>query len=260
MRSLIKISLALLLVLAACKSRPGHVLPEDDMAEVLADMHTAEVLVEMNHAAYSNDSTKMALKQSVLLRHRVSMETFDTSLVWYGKNIGKYIEVYDKTIEILDQKGKDAGNVMVEGMMAMSGDSIDVWPGARTIKIDKRLPSNMVYFSLDADTAADASGDSYSWRMKLIDSDGAIIDWAVAATYADSTIAFMQFTTSQDAWNGVTFNTDSTKQLVKLRGYFKPSSDIRDILWVDSIMLVRRASSAVPANQMTSRPRVYKEY
>ena len=97
-------------LLPACKGVPDHVIPPDEMSELLADRHIAEAVVDYNGPQWRTDSQRIALRDAVYLRHGVTQADVDTSLDWYGHNIGRYMEVYDRTIEILESRitGSDA--------------------------------------------------------------------------------------------------------------------------------------------------------
>ena len=88
------LSLSLMQMLVACSSTPDYVLSEDDMAALLVDIHKGESYVDMHYNVYSDsrsDSLRKVLRQSILRKHNVSQELFDTSLVWYGHHIDTYI-------------------------------------------------------------------------------------------------------------------------------------------------------------------------
>ena len=89
------IILAFPILFIACNRTPDHVIKQDDMAELMADMQLANAIVDAKYEEYLNDSLKKVLKQSVLIKHNVSKEKFDTSLYWYGQNLDIYKEVYD---------------------------------------------------------------------------------------------------------------------------------------------------------------------
>ena len=86
------------LLVISCSSVPGYVIPPKKMAELLADIHIGESVVDLNRADYRTDSTKAIMLQSVLAHHGVTKQELDTSFDWYGHNISYYMEVYDKTI------------------------------------------------------------------------------------------------------------------------------------------------------------------
>ena len=99
--------LPLFLVLIACNSTPGYVIGEDDMVSLLVDVHKGEAYVEMNSGSFYSDSLKKTFRQTIFMRHNVTQEQFDTSLMWYGHHIDQYKKVYDRVIERLEDEEKE---------------------------------------------------------------------------------------------------------------------------------------------------------
>ena len=67
-----------MLILAACGSEPSGVIPQDDMAELLADIHEGEAVVDINFRQYTDDSARLAIRQAILKKHNVTAEEFDS--------------------------------------------------------------------------------------------------------------------------------------------------------------------------------------
>ena len=109
MRKLLSI-IAVALLAVACSKTPKGIIPPEEMAQLMADIHTAEAVIELNRGEYRSDSLKQAFKQSVYARHGVDAATVDSSYMWYGRNINSYLEVYDRTIEILEHRLIESGN------------------------------------------------------------------------------------------------------------------------------------------------------
>ena len=80
------------------------VLSEDDMIDLLTDIHKSEAIIEMSPQNYRGDSIKAVVRQSVFAKHNVTQEEFDSSIVWYGHNVGTYIKIYDGVIARLDDE------------------------------------------------------------------------------------------------------------------------------------------------------------
>ena len=74
-----------------CNSTPDYVISQEKMAQLLVDIHIGESVVDANMQEYELDSVKKALKQSIYIKHGVTSEQVDTSFIWYGENIEKYI-------------------------------------------------------------------------------------------------------------------------------------------------------------------------
>lgn len=241
----IVISIVAIFLATACSRTPSNVISPDDMAEVMADMYIAESVVEMNRHQYVSDSSRRLLRQSVLEHHGFTSADFDTSMVWYGHNYSSYLDVCDRTIEILQKKSDQAGTALMEANVSFFGDSVDIWSGSPYLRINNRIPSRYVKFGIDSDENSEA-GDIYTWRVKLVDDQARSVRWFMLANYSDSTTEYLNSTTSAMGWNEMTFITDSTRTLQELSGYFEIIID-RDIdkqklndIWIDSISLVRK--------------------
>lgn len=242
MRKLLYI-IIMLVAVCSCKRTPSYVIKTDEMSALIADMHIAEAVVENNYGDYATDSSRMALKQAVLERHGVTLEQFDTSLVWYGHNIDEYLQVYDDAIALLKERQASAGSASVLAM-SIGGDSAEVWPGSRYMVLSDRLPSPMVGFDFKQDDNFE-QGDIYTFRIKVLDKPSAKVKWNMAADYADGHFDVLTLNISplQSGWSEVTFVTDSTRMLDRIRGHFEVEADDNaksDEIWIDSISLVRR--------------------
>lgn len=209
------------------------------MATVLADLHIGEAVVEMNHRDFATDSAKMLLKESIFLSNGITQEKFDTSMVWYAHNMDKYMDVCEREIKILEKRNANAGFLIREMAMSMDGDSVDVWGGSRYAVISDRFPTRNLCFDISVDENMD-SGDIYIWRLKLIDVEDAQVQWSLLANYADSTCEYLTALTTQKDWNEVTFMTDSTKRIARIRGMFSPTSKLNSTIYIDSIQLLRK--------------------
>lgn len=249
----ILVGVCLAAVVYGCKHTPRYVIGQGDMAEILADLYVAEGVIDQNPSVYRTDSAKLLLRQSIMAHHGVTQEDFDTSLVWYGHNMNKYVEVYDKTIKILENRERKMGNVIIENSASISGDSAEVWPWARYARLNRQFPSRMITFDIQADGNWEP-GDVYTWRVKLIDKGARTVKWTMLANYADSTCEWISQSTSSSDWNEVVFVTDSTKTMTSLKGFFEviteslgstervaktPQYDF----WIDSISLVRKRAN-----------------
>lgn len=215
------------------------------MSEILADMFIAESVADMNRHQYTSDSSRRLLKQAVLAAHGYSSEDFDTSLVWYGHNYSTYNDVYDRTIEILEEKSAEAGTALIQANATFYGDSVDIWSGSKYAVVNRRVPSKYIKFGLECDENSEP-GDFYTWRVKLIDDMSRSVRWFMLANYSDSTTEYLNSTTSSMGWNEMMFVTDSTRTLTDISGYFEIIID-RDIqeqkvkdIWLDSISLIRK--------------------
>lgn len=229
--------IALALLAASCNSVPGYVIKPDKMAAVLADIHIGESVIDLNRADYRTDSDKMVMLQSVLEHHGLSKQQLDTSFDWYGHNISRYMEVYDKTIDILERRLAETGNRIAAENISIAGDSVDVWSAASFLAINRFSPSRHINFSLSRDENWER-GDSYTWRTKLTNGgDGSF--WAIVADYTDGSKETVTGQISGDGWQEIKFVCDTTKNASRVYGYLNIVPRGVTTMWLDSIMLIR---------------------
>lgn len=227
----------MIVLCVGCNSAPGHIIPPDEMARLLADIHIGESVVESNREEYDLDSMKKALKQSIYIKHNVTQEQVDTSFIWYGQNIEEYIEVYDKVISILENDIRNV-KVPVDNMQfVVSGDSADAWPGLRYRLLTPFTPDKYISFSINRDENWD-DGDVYEWKFKLINNQS-IVDWTIAVDYTDGSSEYKNMLISEDGWHDITLYSDSTKSLSRVYGVISADLNSYGRVYVDSISLVR---------------------
>lgn len=240
-------------VSTACSRMPSYVISPDDMAELLADIHTGESIIEQNYSEFRSDSAKRALKMSVYNLHGVTPEQVDTSLMWYGHHLDKYNDVYDRTIEILEDRVAHVKTTAAMEAMAIAGDSVDVWNGAQHLTIASTSPTQYLSFALDRDENWEP-GDVYAWRFKTINNSGNLT-LSVLVDYADGAVEHSFSTTAADGWHSVQLSTDSLREARRVYGFVRllpPHND--GYLYIDSISLVRnRVSEATYVQRFRQR-------
>lgn len=229
--------LCLAILCIGCNSTPNNVLSQDEMARLLADIHIGESVVEANREEYDIDSMKKALKQSIYIKHNVTQEQVDTSFVWYGQNIEKYIEVYDKIIAIIED---DMRNVKISAddmQFVVAGDSADAWPGSRYRLLTALAPDKFLSFSINSDDNW-ADGDVYEWKLKLLNNQSTI-NWTIAVDYTDGSSEYKNILVSQDGWHDLTLYCDSTKTPSRVYGVVLANLKSHERIHIDSISLIR---------------------
>lgn len=231
------IMLVMLSAVWSCSRIPKHVIKPDDMASLLADIHVGESVVELNRSDYRTDSTKQLMLQSVLQRHGVTQQELDTSFDWYGHNISYYMEVYDKTIEILERRISDIGNRITAENISLAGDSVNVWALSPYLSVGRYSPTNMITFTLSHDDNWER-GDSYTWRAKFTNNPETSL-WAIVADYDDGSKEYVSAELSGEGWQELRFVCDSAKDVRYVYGYIDAVPRGVTSIMADSIMLVR---------------------
>ncbi len=236
------------LTLMGCSRYPSGVLHPEDMASLMADIHIAEALAEQHPGEYSGDSAKMALKQSVYLRHGVTSADVDSTMAWYGRNMEIYIKVYEQVVDTL--KVRQAGarqlvsaalgsrNVKFGEVEVQQGDTVDIWPGHRVYELSERL--GMLYFGENMTPQPGwEAGDRFELRMRL-NKLYSPVDIVIGADYADGTHALATHTVVNDGMNVMAFDLDPDKRPTALYVAAGGSAPLKGrSLVIDSISLRR---------------------
>ncbi len=247
MRSLRLFLPAIIALTAAisCSRVPDGVLPQEEMASLLADIYIGESVVEANTGTY-NDSLKRAFRQSIYARHNVTSADVDSSLRWYGYNMERFIDVYDRTIEILNQRsdaardraGAAAQTLTADGTaVALEGDSVDVWNDIRFRPFSRNLPANVMPFLIKYDPNWE-KGDIYTLRAKTL-GNSRPVQFTAAIEYSDGTKETFSSTMQLDGWHQIRFATDTIKNAREIYGTIQYTAPTGETTYLDSISLTR---------------------
>jgi hypothetical protein len=108
------------------------VLSAKEMENVLFDIHLAEAAIESDYRLYSRHDTRETrrkqLYDAVFQKHGITMQTFDTSLVWYSGHLENYIKIYDKL---------DARYALLQGQLDEEKDRISAALRSGTYAINR---------------------------------------------------------------------------------------------------------------------------
>lgn len=229
------------LMAAACNGTPSGVLKPDKMRRLLVDLHKGDAVVESNRALYNDDSLRRVFKQSVLQKHGVTPEELDSSMMWYGNHLDKYIEIYDGVIADLEEQVADAQKLGIKqtepARMVVDGDSVNIWPGIIGRRFAPAMASDYITFALTSDRNWER-GDSYLLRLKSI-ANNRPVDINIAADYTDGTTEYISRSLSGEGWKDLRLSLDSTKVAVNIYGAIHYAPAPGEVAYIDSISLVR---------------------
>lgn len=247
---LLALSLAALL-LPACSSKPDMVLDEDEMIDLLTDIHKSEAIIDMNTQKFAGDSMKAVVRQSVFAKHGVTQEQYDSSMVWYGHNVGKYIKVYDGVIARLEDEELELAQAespkgvrvkRVKKRYPSAGDTADIWDKERAWILLPQYRRNIIRFDI-AQKPDDQSGDFYTLIYRMRNSAGAVKSF-IGADYYDGTTSYAYRTAGMEGDAQLKLQCDSTKRVKRVYGYIAAEPAARECVFVDSIMLLRTRLNA----------------
>ena len=100
MRQKLLVVVCVLLVQMGC--RPRGVLSNNEMREVLYDLHRADGAIQLAGYNYSHDQEVAGYYKNVLDKHGITQAEFDSSLVWFTDNPQIFNKIYPKVIARLE--------------------------------------------------------------------------------------------------------------------------------------------------------------
>lgn len=241
---------ALAVVCAACSKTPENVLGKEDMARLMADMHMGEAVIDYNYSAYPGDSARKALKQSIFIAHGVDQQTVDTSLVWYGNHIEDYIKVYERTIEIIQERQRDLA-MEASSQIAISGDSVTIWNGPGHIVVSERMPSRIVTFDFTPDSTWQ-NGDIFMLRYVPVQQNGPVTS-RLLVDYDNGTTGYVDDITTQSGATVQRIQVDSTLTPLRVYGYMQMPEAMSSACEIDSVAVVRMRHYMLPNTYISQK-------
>lgn len=245
MKRLPLILLAFGLLLVACSGTPSGVIPPKKMGALMADLSVGNVIVDNDAMRYPNDSTRLALLQSIYARHGVTSADVDSSMAWYGYHLDKYLEVCDIATEILqkriaeaEQSGVKSSNVVKRNMSA-DGDSVNLWTSVGAKRNTPHDATEYMPFTFFTDKNWER-GDRYTLSAHGVNTRQPLT-MVIAADYTDGTTEYITLHRPLDneAAAHLTFVLDSNKVASRVYGSMHYAAREGEVSWLDSISLVR---------------------
>lgn len=244
LRKGIPLVIALVALFAACSKTPSGVIGKEKMARIIADLSIAEAVVESDYKAFPTDSDKLALKQSIYLRNKVTPEQVDTSLRWYGRNMDILVEVYERAIEMTEHDLRDAAlsaastpSTKSTSIYATEGDSVDLWTSQPNRVFAANMPTDISTFHIISDRNWQ-DGDIFTLSARATGPKSPV-RLAIIAEYQDGTREYATSGLSAPGWHRLKIALNPEKKASMVYGYilYTPSGD--EVVALDSISLVR---------------------
>lgn len=105
MKKLLFVFVSLSFLLNACKNEdiPDNLLSQDEMLPIVVDLHIAEEVIQSYHWNY--DSSRVMFhsvyKPEVLKKYNVELAQFDSSYIYYERNVLLMNKLYERVIDTL---------------------------------------------------------------------------------------------------------------------------------------------------------------
>ena len=228
--SRIHIWLITLVLLMSCSKVPDEILSEKEMQRVMTDMLMAESLIGIDYNTYKNDTIKAALYASVFKKHGIDKAMYDSSLVWYGKNLDIYMKVYERVLADVNKQIVALGDVQVDATPASNRDST----------FSPKAAFNGQTFDIHPSINF-PSGSRFVFGMRfwgLTKGQKTLV--RLAAEQGDTTIVIDR-TFEKDGYHEIALSSVSTKRVKRVYGYIRLNSADSAYykVYVDSLSLMR---------------------
>lgn len=221
------VMLAASAMLISCVKRPEGVLSDKDMASLMADIKLAEAYSNSLPPVESRES-KEALLEYVIEKHGLTRAEYDSTMLWYGRNMDAYYEMCE-----LAEKQLTAKKAKVAGSSSVENAASDLWPYPRQVMISQLSGSNAFDFSVP--TADVEKGERINLRFRLNNStDGTAL---LGVEYEGGDMAYVSRSVRDSKRIDMTFQTDTARTVTRVFGNMLVSDRSRLPLWVDSVRL-----------------------
>lgn len=153
---------------AGCKvRRPSDVIPESKMENLLYDYHLAKSLGD--NLPYNENYKKALYIDAVFRKYGTNQAVFDSSMVWYTRNTEVLSKIYERVKKRLKDEQETVGDLIAmrdkKPKMTKPGDSIDVWPWQRMVRLTGEMMNNQYTFVLPTDTNY-KDRDTLVWEVR----------------------------------------------------------------------------------------------
>lgn len=217
-------------VILGCNRKPPHVIDENEMVSLLADMQIAEAYASANINGSKRSEERNILGKQVLESHHVTQEDVDSTLAWYGRNLDDYSRLFENVDKEINRRREEIA----------SAD-----PGLKTEETTEywRLPPHAIITDM-----ADKRGWIFSYDDLSIEKGEKII-WSfflpentdfkgtLGVIYDDGGIEVNSNSFGGTHHLEMKLQTDTAKRVVRLFGSMLASEKASFPVVVDSIRL-----------------------
>lgn len=243
-KKLYKYSLAFIAIvgMTACSKIPDNILSEKKMKDVMIDIYLAEGLLSGNYHSSSDSTRKIALYQSVFRKHKITQSVYDSSLVWYGKNLDILMDVYDLALNSINEQVRALGDVQASALPTSNRDSINIWPRRDYMTLTPEALFNGVIFDIKPDQNY-SSGSGFVLGIRawgITDRMRYVPEIRISIDQGDTTIITHKKIT-EEGYHQAVVRGMPTKQIRRVYGYIRMDNTDTDYskIYIDSLNLMK---------------------
>lgn len=147
------ISIAYLVSACGVKA-PDDIIPESKMENLLYDYHIAKAMGE--NLSYEENYKKALYINAVFKKYEITEAKFDSSMVWYTRNAEVLSKMYEHISKRLKADEDNINHLVAvrekKPKTSTPGDSIDVWPWKRVVRLTGMAVDNKYTFIIPSDS------------------------------------------------------------------------------------------------------------
>ena len=241
---IIGLTVLLTITIFSCGRVPGDVIDTKTMELLLVDIHKAEAYMENNKYLANNKSAQDSVKNTIFAKHNITSEEFDYSVVWYGANLDKYIEIYEKVIIRLQEEDNSLLALMNNQKdmyisMTRSGDTVNIWNRNSHYIFEGRLNNNLLTFTVPYDDNF-KEGDLFKLKFKITSREESPYNPQVvlAVKESKSVTIYTKKSITNNGWDSIEVQSNATIRRV-MGSIYVPAVPEWKTTHIDSISLYR---------------------
>lgn len=228
--------------LIACSKAPDGILNEKKMKDVMVDMYVAEGMISNDYQTFGDSIKKDALYQSVFRKHNITQAVYDSSLVWYAKNLDVLMKVYDLALDDINERVRALGDVQASAAPTSNQDSVNIWPRRDYLVLEPKALFNGVVFNIIPDKYY-SSGSGFVLGMRvwgITDKMRFTPEVRISIDQGDTTIITNKKIT-REGYHQTIVKGLPTKQVRRVYGYIRMDNTDTDYfkVYVDSLNLMK---------------------
>lgn len=248
MRSGILIFVLILLICLSCGKRPGNVLNEDEMIDLMVDMELAEAY-SSTQSSFNKNEDRLEMGQRVLAAHGVSGETLDTTLAWYGKNLDEYSALFEKIDEEINRRRA----IYMDNPEAQEKSKLTLWPYSEHLVLTKQ--SGFKDFTFDVESPQIEKGELI--RFKFAIASASDLNGILGFEYTDGTGEAMSSNHKSNKQFEIELQSDTGKSIKRIYGIISFPNERDYPVYIDSLAIIREPFDSIQYHQ---KKRSQKKY
>lgn len=235
-------------LLASGCNRQKDVISEKEMVELITDLKLAEAYSNNQLGGPMHAEARQELANSILAAHNVTQEQLDSTLGWYGRNLDKYSELFEKVDKRIVDKRKRLMKDTEKGDTHEEGDNL--WPYQKNGVISSLGNSDGWILSISEPDLR--VGDRLEWSIHLKDVTMPMIG-VLGVEYDDGTSEAVtsHFTNRQHV--DISLQTDTAKTVTRVYGTMRRKNKEIQPLYADSISLHKIPFDSIEYNKFRSQ-------